>query len=380
MKNNSPVLLIDALGIDIPGGARTAVLCLFDQLVRLKPGWCFHIFLSRREDVFDGQINVHQHILPIRKGILARLITQIILPFINLRINADLVHFTKSQGSVMTVSKKVITIFDATILVHPEMYPFYVVWYWRYIFPRVLQHYDAVITISNDASMDIQRFMNVPPEKIHVIHCASQFEQTINMNKWTPMAPVENPLIPDHYMLFVGGLSNKKNLSTVIKAISILRQDHKEVPALIIVGPYYYKKDGLVIIDLIKDLNLSDKILYLGQVPPEELHKIYQNADLLVFPSIHEGFGIPLLEAMSFGVPIIASRSSAIPEVVDCAGLLIDDFLSPQAWAENIQLLLSNDKLRESLVKNGHRQVSQFTWKASAQKVAHIYEVLLDLT
>jgi hypothetical protein len=106
MSKTSPLIAVDALGIDQPGGARTAVLYLFHSLFQIRPDWRFLIFTSQREPLFSGFSNVQQVVLPLRKGFLARACVQILMPIVVLVYRADLVHFTKSQGAFLLGAKK----------------------------------------------------------------------------------------------------------------------------------------------------------------------------------------------------------------------------------------------------------------------------------
>jgi len=377
MSKASPLIAVDALGIDQPGGARTAVLYLFQSLFQIRPDWRFLIFTSQREPLFSGFSNVQQVVLPLRKGFLARAWVQVLMPIVVLVYRADLVHFTKSQGAFLLGAKKVLTLFDVTTLQHPEIHSKMAVFYWRNIQPVMARHVDAVMTISKDAARDIQTLLGMPKEKVHVIYCAGQFSGADRTTEAGFQAVQERYGLPSNYLLFVGILALKKNLTTLIQSLKIMSQEGIPFPPLVMVGPRYHISDAGEIFDLIKQLDLSREVIYTGPVETQELETILRRAQLFLMPSVHEGFGIPCLEAMSCGVPVVASKASALTEIVGDAGVLVDEYMSPQAWADSIADLLNSPVKRAKFADKGCERSKKFTWEQSAQTLSALYDQLL---
>lgn len=379
MTSRAPVIAVDALGIDQPGGARTAVLYLFQALAMLRPQWRFLIYLSRPEPLLAPLANVGQVIWPARKGLWARSLMQCLMPMLVWRHGVDLVHFTKSQGAILWGAKTVLTLFDVTTLHYPEFHTRSAVWYWRYLQPVVARCTDAIVTLTGDAARDIHKLLKVPAPKITVVPCAAQFESAVPDE--TAVCPDRAPLngLPETYLFFVGIVAMKKNLATLIRALAVLRRRQLPVPTLVLAGPRYALSDAGEIFDLIKQLGLEPFVRYLGPVDKADLPWLYRQAALFVMPSVHEGFGIPCLEAMVCGTPVVASRASALPEVVGEAGVLVDDYMSPEAWAEAIDALLKDPQRRKELVERGRRRAQMFSWTRSAQILAGLYERLLNL-
>lgn len=374
MSLKTPLILIDAFGIDQPGGPRTAVFYLFEKLFEIRPDWRFVIFLSQSEAAYKRFANVRQVILPFRKGMLARLFVQLSFPLLALTLRADLVHFAKSQGAWVPGVKTVMTLFDVTTLYHPKMHSPLAVWYSKTVLPALARHCNAIVTISKDVAEDVQQWMNVPQQKIRVIYCASQFDGTAEIDA-IPYSDLQaRHHLPDRYLLFVGILALKKNLKTLIQALRVLRDAQVDFPKLVMAGPHYPLSEDREIFTTIKDLHLEDVTQYIGKISTEDLAALYRHAEMVILPSIHEGFGIPILEAMGFNVPVIASKSSSMPEIVGDAGLLVEDYLSPQAWARQIEILLKDATLRENLVKAGQLRSKLFNWQSSAQQLADLYQ------
>lgn len=365
----SPVILVEALGIDEPGGGRTAVLYLFDALARLCSQWRFVVLLSRREGLLDQYPHVRQIILPARKGWWARLLAQLVVPIMALITRADLVHFAKSQASWVVGVRTIVTLFDLTTLRQPQWHGRFAVWYWRHIQPLMVRQADAIVTLSKHTAQDIMTAYHVGADRLFVVPCAPQ---PVKLNDMTDQLKLPAPFI-----LFVGMIARKKNVGTLLRAIALLNHHGSQAPSLVLAGPRYPLSDDGDILELVGELNLEERVHYLGAVSIPVLNQLYQQATLFAMPSVHEGFGIPCLEAMQFGIPVIAARASALPEIIGDAGLLVDDYHSPQAWAQAIATLWADSQLRDALVARGYQRAQCFSWEKSAQLLARVYAQLL---
>jgi glycosyltransferase involved in cell wall biosynthesis len=239
----------------------------------------------------------------------------------------------------------------------------------------LIKRADKITTVSKDSRNDLIHFYQIPEDKIEVIYNATQFDQVPSIDPDQENEIKKNLGVPDSYLLIVGKLALRKNLDTIIKAVYETKVKIGKTIPLFIVGGKYTISDASGVIDLIKEMDLTNDIIYTGEVSREELQVIYKNATIYLFPSIHEGFGIPLIEAMQFGVPLIASKSSALPEIMGDAGILVEDFLSPQAWSDAI-VNLTPEK-RAELKEKGLARSRQFSWQASAQQLSNVYRTLL---
>ena len=370
-------IAFDALGIDSASGARTAVYYLIKEVIKLCPDWEFVVFLSKYESAYH-QANVKQVVLPLKRGIISRVIMQFLLPFEVLFRRIDLIHFTKSQASVVPRAKTVMTIHDVTILLYPDIHPKSSVLYWKYIQPIMAKIMDAIVAVSNDGARGIKTYLGVPEKKLIVVNSASQFSSVVKVEKRTFLAIQKKYDLPKRYFLVVGQIALKKNLDTLIRAFGILRDRGKIIPALVMVGPRYDISDAGSIFELIDELDLSTYVHYLGSINTLDLQVVFSNAEIFLMPSVHEGFGIPCLEAMQLGVPVIASKASALPEIIGSAGILIEDILSPESWADAITELHDSPDKRIELIKAGKKRARLFSWNNSAKKLISLYEDLLE--
>jgi glycosyltransferase involved in cell wall biosynthesis len=383
-----PRVLIDATDIHRPSGGRTAVLELFRALFAGEAAngldWRYIVLVSQREPGFDLP-HVRQVVVPLARlpaggtRPLERLCVQAFVSRLTLRRQVDIVHFARSLGGFSWPARNVLTVFDLTTVLHPELHSRSAVWYWRYVAPLHLRWADRVVAISQDVADGLVQHMGLSPTKIDVVYCAPQsvFEKPLTSASIQEVR--QRHQLPPAYLLFVGMLAKKKNLPTLIHALHQLRSEGSSVPPLILAGRRYRQSNDSAILAQVRSLGLEDQIRYLGPVAEEDLLGLYGGAHALLFPSLHEGFGIPCIEAMKCGVPVVAARSGAIPEVTGGAALLVDEPTDPGAFAEAIRSVLENEALRETLVARGLARAAEFSWPRSAEQVRALYRRLLAL-
>jgi glycosyltransferase involved in cell wall biosynthesis len=181
--------------------------------------------------------------------------------------------------------------------------------------------------------------------------------------------------LPERLILFLGTLEPRKNVLTLLEAFSLLCRRPGFAHTLVIAGGkgWYYQE----IETAVERLGLRERVIFAGFVPQEELPLWYNAADLFVYPSLYEGFGLPPLEAMACGTPVITSNTSALPEVVADAGLMVDP-LDAAALAEAMAALLDDPEARRALRAAGLRQAASFSWRETAQRTATVYHRILE--
>jgi glycosyltransferase involved in cell wall biosynthesis len=172
-------------------------------------------------------------------------------------------------------------------------------------------------------------------------------------------------------------LAKKKNLPTLIRGLHLLKDRGSDYPALVIAGRRYHQSEEGDIFRQVRSLDLESDVYYIGPVEDEDLPGLYGGAQAFVFPSLHEGFGIPCLEAMTCRVPVVAARSGAIPEVVGDAALLVDDPTDADLLADAIQRILTDPALREEMIARGLERARQFSWPRFAEQVLTLYREVL---
>lgn len=292
--------------------------------------------------------------------------TQFVFP-LRLRGKYDLV-FSPSQMDALPFPPvpQVVTVLDLIpfILTGQEhKHPFYL----RNVFPSALRRSARIIAISESTKNDLVRIFKVPPEKISTVLLARPgFDSTAKSGGDDVRARYKL----DRYVLCVSGNHPHKNLPRLIEAFGSLRG--REGLKLVIAG---FQEPGPQA-DLerrVGESGLSGRVRFLGHVPDADLPGLYAGAEVFVFPSLYEGFGLPPLEAMAYGAPVAVSRSSSLPEVVGDAGLYFDP-LNPEEMAARIGQLLDDAELRGRLRRQGPERAARFSWRKTAEETLKVFQ------
>ncbi len=371
-------VIIDALGIDQVGGVRTGIQNLLRAVFRLEHELRFVVLVSKREPLWEEYHNVRQMIVRTRRRFLLRILLQCQLPIWARRQRAGLVHFTKNLGVFGLSCPYIVTVHDLTTLRLSRHHTYADVAYWRWMEPRTLRGAARVVTVSHDTARDVERFYGISTRQIEVIY-------------WAPherFAPIRDTLrledlrrrydLPERYILFVGILAKKKNLPTLLKALAELRARMPGAPDLVVAGREYPQSADRVSTALVRELALVGNVHFVGAVRDEDLPLFYSGSDLYILPSLHEGFGIPCLEAMACGVPVIVTRAGALPEIVGDAALVVDSPLDTAGLSMAMERLLRDAALREEMIRRGYKRAGSFSWERSAQRMLDIYHSVLD--
>lgn len=216
-----------------------------------------------------------------------------------------------------------------------------------------------VIAVSNNTKADVLKSYGVPDNKVKVIYngLSNRLQETSN-KKQTNFK----------FILYVGTLQPRKNITGLIEAFNLLIQEKPEYK-LVIAGKKGWLYDE--IFQKVKDLKLKDKVIFTGYVSDSKLINLYQNASVLVLPSLYEGFGLPILEAMSFGCPVATSNVSSLTEIGGDACLYFDP--NDKIEIKNkIARLLDNEALKNELIAKGRERIKQFSWHKCGKKTLEI--------
>lgn len=261
--------------------------------------------------------------------------------------------------------KKVATVFDLTSLINPDWHDFRTTQLDKMRFSKIAQEADLVIAISEQTKKD---FLKLKPKgRVEVIYpAASQlFYQKISSLK--SQSILDKYHLKKGYFLFVSTVEPRKNLPFLLKAHQLSKL---EIP-LVVVGKIGWKSE-----EIIQSLQNYPLVSYLGYLQNEELAVFYQQALCLIYPSVYEGFGIPVLEAMASGTPVICSKTSSLPEVGGEAVIYINPN-QPVELIRSLKKLATDAVLRKKMMIEGKKQAQLFSWKQSAQKLNCLYQDLL---
>nr|MBC7245819.1 glycosyltransferase family 4 protein [Chloroflexota bacterium] len=243
---------------------------------------------------------------------------------------------------------------------------------YRYWLPRVLPRVNAVITVSQVSKTDIVNYLRIPDDKVHVIY--EGVDASYHPIPWEETGQMTSRYgLPRGYILFVGSVEERKNLRRLLQAYALLCE-RGEQRRLVVVGPHKWKYTR--ILQTVAELGIGQRVIFTGYIPDEDLPALYSGADLFVFPSLYEGFGLPPLEAMACGTPVVCSNAGSLPEVVGDAALLVDPY-DVEALAEAMHRVLHDPALCEELRQKGLARAQQFTWEKAALETLAVYEGVL---
>lgn len=286
----------------------------------------------------------------------------------------DLIH-DPSQISPFLFNpshRKVLTIHDLSPILFPETHGRIHVLLQKHIFPRSLKHVDRIITVSDSTKNDVIRYLKVRKSKITTIYNGVDEVFQVLCDDATESVKkkyrIKNPFI-----LYVGTLEPRKNIPVLLKAFYLLKKKgigHR----LVIAGGKGWKYENIY--KTLNELNLQKEVIFTGYVQYEDLPKLYNAADIFIYPSLYEGFGFPPLEAMACGTPVIASNTSSLPEVVGNAGMLVDP-LDAAKIADAMRKVLNNEDVRERMIQMGLERVSMFSWERCAEETLEVYKSLV---
>ncbi len=284
------------------------------------------------------------------------------------RAGVDLLHGLAFSLPIASSLPAVVTFFDMSFLLFPRYHPAGRRLYLRWITGRAARKAQAVIAISASTKRDIVRLLGIEEGKIEVIPLAAGEAFRPLSQEGRERFRWDRGLNP--YIYYQGTIEPRKNVVTLIQAYGQLRMEGYRGHDLVIGGAPGWDHDEAWM--AVQRLGLRKQVHFLGYVTPEESPWWYGAADVFVYPSEYEGFGLPPLEAMSCGTPVVVADSSSLPEVVGDAGVLVPP-RDADALAQAIAELIENPGLRASLADRGLERARSFTWKATARATARLY-------
>lgn len=233
------------------------------------------------------------------------------------------------------------------------------------------EHSDQIIAISESTKVDLIQYYNIPEEKISVIYqtCAEDFFQEKSEALIEKVS--KKYQLPSDYMLYVGSITERKNLLGILNAMTLLPKD-MELPLVIVGGG----RKHLKVVQQFLAKERLEKFVHLIQPENEDLPFIYQKANLFIYPSFYEGFGIPIIEALFSCTPVITSNCSSMPEAAGPDAMLIDPH-DPGAMVQAIDQVLTDTELQEKMIRKGYEYAQRFRPEPVTDELVHLYQSLL---
>jgi glycosyltransferase involved in cell wall biosynthesis len=297
---------------------------------------------------------------------------QTLAPRLLRRLGADVVHFTNGMVPVSSGVPTVVTIHDMSLTLYPRYHPPRRVLLNRPFVDLAARRADAIITVSDSAKADIVRLYGLSPERVHVVHeaAAPSFRPVLERDELRRVK--ERYGLSDRFILYVGTIEPRKNLPTLIEAFA---RHHKrgDLPhQLVCAGPYGWLSGDIN--ERVERLNIGRAVRFTGYVPFEDLPAIYSLAEMFVFPSVYEGFGLPVVEAMASGTPVITSHVAALAEVAGGAVQYVDR-LDADALGEAMTTLGRDRLRRKELSTLGLARARTFSWERAARETLAVYRL-----
>lgn len=286
----------------------------------------------------------------------------------------DIFHVTDYRGFRMSCPS-ITTLYDAIPFLGTEMANQKRRQLKNFFLKRSAQFADHVIAISNFSTLELIKYYGIPESKISVVYCGVDETWLTSPSQEQITSVLDKYKLQRGYFLNVGTLQPRKNVSRLIHAHNQMPAKKRKQHPLVVVG-----KKGWNCEELIKELQLKASIgeaIWLSNVGSrEDLKCLYGGAEAFLFPSLHEGFGLPILEAFAMGVPVLTSNSSSLPEVSMGIGLEIDPFDVNQIAEGMLQLLNFPDRAKK--IESGIARAKEFSWKKSANETYKVYQNVLS--
>lgn len=343
----------------------------YETLSRITRNHPEHRFIFIFDRPFSEEFIFSDNITPIvlspptRHPLLWLIWFELQIPRILKKYKADLFFSPDGYLSINSPIKQLAAIHDINFAHRPQDLPWLKAKYYNYFFPRFSRKADRIVTVSSFSKYDIQQTYNIENDKIDVVYNGVNTLYTPTSEEERKVAKATYAEGKD-YFLFIGSLHPRKNIEGLLRAFDAFKTSVQSDVRLLIVGGSMFKTGQIKMI--YERMRHKNDVIFTGRLGNEELHKVLGAAMALTFVPFFEGFGIPVIEAMSAGVPVICSNTTSLPEVGGEAVLYVDPLDIPQI--EDAMIRLYKDKeLRDSLIERGFQQKEKFSWDKTAQLV-----------
>jgi glycosyltransferase involved in cell wall biosynthesis len=285
----------------------------------------------------------------------------------------DLFHASQHLIKPPTRTRLTATMYDATCWLFPEMHTPANIAATKLYAKRVLEKANGIIAISEATRVDAIRILRLPEDKVHCIY-PSIPDSYFNVDEANIIAASERYHLQKPYLLYVGAIEPRKNLGRLLDAFSALPKSLREQYDLIVAGPRLWDSQ-----QVLQRLANETGVRYLGYVPESDLPGLTAGAYAFVYPSLYEGFGLPVAQAVAAGVPVITSRTSSLPEVAGEAALFVDPYSVDEIRSQIQKLLLSPD-IRARLAGHTRTHAERFRWEHNAARSWLFFEQICGAT
>ena len=358
------------------GGTETYAKCLLDALALVDDQNQYVVFVNRESRSWPLPEGFERVVCPVDATNRASryLFEQFRLPFLLSRNKVDLVHSLGYVTPFFTPCPSVVSILDI-IYDYPGSYGFFRRQMLKLLVGASARFSNRIITISSASKYEIMSRLHVRRDKITVSLLSHKPREA--SGEFGQLGLTMDHLgIAGDYLLAFSSLSPSKNIPMLLSAFAQYRQDAGATTQLVLVG--HPPKNGVPLRELVDELQLGDAVVFTGYLSDEQLSTVLRHALAFIFPSLYEGFGLPVLEAMDAGVPTACSNAASLPEVAGDAALMFNP-RSLDEMTHALTRLLSEPTLREQLVRRGYENARRFSWRNTAETTLQVYRQVLTI-
>lgn len=304
---------------------------------------------------------------------------QVILPLKAWRNQCDILFCTDNFVPLIRLGYQTVPVFhDAFFFENPEHYG--KLWLKLYHLTAIpaAKRSAMIITPTVYAQQQIHKFTGIPLEKLKVVY---EGPKTMEVQPANNVLSRFN-LQPSNYILHVGNVYKRKNIPALIHSFKLLKDESPNLLKLVLAGPSSANKDGNdyhLILEAIRITGLQEEVILTGYLTDEELASMYANALMYVFPSVNEGFGIPVLEAFRYHIPVLVADNTCLPEVGGDAVLTFNPF-DIKDISTKMKLVLENKELRKELIVKGQQRLENFSWLKAAAQLTALFKIASQKT
>ena len=339
-----------------------------ENIVRKHPEHEFFFFFDRP---YDPQFIFAPNVTPVvvhpqaRHPILFYIWFEWSIPYMLRKYKIDLFLSPDSYMSIRTNVPTCLVIHDLAFEHYPEHFVLAHRIYWRHFSPLFAKKATRIATVSTFSKNDISARYGIDPSKIDIVYNGAHDEYK-PLDLATREEVKKQYAQGCEYFVFAGALHPRKNIVNLLKAFVLFKKRQHTNMKLVIAGRLAWKYEEVE--QMKAEMEFKDDVMWVGYMNVDELSKVIGGAYALVYASLFEGFGIPILEALQCGVPAIVSNTSSMPEVAGDAALLVDP-TDPNDIADKMHLLYKDEALRKKLIENAGEQIKKFDWGTSAENL-----------
>ncbi len=299
---------------------------------------------------------------------------QTAMPVHGLIKRPDVAFYPNYMAPLLPTCPTVVTVHDMAVFLYPETFTWKKRVLQRALLPAILKRVDAIVTPSHASRRDLLKLIDLDPRRVVPIHLAADPRLAQPLDDTTASRIAAELDLPERYLLAVSTLEPRKNLVRLIEAFETVGQRDKDVQ-LVLVGGKGWRDDGIR--RAIQKSSMADRIVTTGYVTFDALRVVYRNAIALCYPSLYEGFGLPVVEAMACGCPVLTSRGSSLDEVADDAALVVEATAIDQI-IDGMTNLVQSATLRDELREKGHARAARLSWDRTAKHTREVFACVAD--